>query len=367
MLICPSFFDGHFDGIGRVSSAFYESIVCLTGRQPFVLSSNENRMTCAPEVGRCYERVYGRMLIDAIVGRFEQSCLKTTPIVCTHLSLSPVARILGWRLRRPYRLFIHGIECWQALVKRSRWGLTGAAVILANSKYTQQTFLECNPWAASIPSRVVPLGVTACIATTGPRSLPSLGFRVIAVGRLTKDAIYDRYRASDDLYKGFKQLILAIGIVAKEYPLSRLTIVGDGDARPELEQWLATRPERALVDILGRLPDERLSEEYRKSDVFALPSEGEGFGIVFVEAMAHHLPCVCVAAGAVPEVVEDGVTGLVAQPRNIVDLAAKLSRLAADRAFCEQLGANASRRFQERYSVEKFQGRVLDVLKATSV
>jgi hypothetical protein len=106
-----------------------------------------------------------------------------------------------------------------------------------------------------------------------------------------------------------------------------------------------------------------LQELYATSDVFALASEGEGFGIAFAEAMAYGLPCVCVRAGAAPEVVQDGVTGLVAEPRNVEDLAAKLLRLASDHVFRARLGTYARRRFEERYSTKAFQARIIDAMQ----
>lgn len=370
MLICPSFYDGRFDGIGRVSGAFFDAMSEMTGCAPFVLSANDSADAVSRDGGRAFGRSYPRMILEAA---FSRSLVRRVsggplgvPLVCTHLGLSPVARLLAARGDRRYVVFLHGIECWKPLRWRARWGLKGAAKLLFNSLHTRSAFLSKNPWASEIPSEVIPLGVSVS-ELAGESNVPrggTPGFRILCVGRMTKAEYYEGFRDGTDLYKGFRQLILAVGKVAEELPGVRLDIVGDGDARPELESWLARIPEREFVQMHGRVSDERLRELYATSDVFALPSEGEGFGLVFVEAMAHGLPCVCVNASAAPEVVEDGVTGLVARPRDVSDLAAKLALLAQDRALLERLSANARRRFEESHTVEKFRGRIIRALEA---
>jgi len=369
MLICPSFFDGRLDGIGRVSGAFHQAMTRVNGHAPYVLSSNDSPGSCPADRGRCFGRRYTRMLLSMLALSVPSARMGAGPlsglIVCTHLGLSPVARLAAARRRQSYVVFIHGVEAWKALPRRSRWGLARARQLLFNSEFTRQRFLRFNPWAAPIPGLVVPLGLTLHPAgETGSRLDPprSADFTVLIVGRMSKAEYYENFRDPTDLYKGFKQLILAIGELAQQMPAVKLLLAGDGDARPELEQWVADRPERPLVSFLGRVSDERLERLYHAADVFALPSEGEGFGLVFVEAMAHGLPCVCVQAGAAPEVVRDGVTGLVARPRDVADLADKLLVLAKNSAIRLRLGEAARQCYSLHYTAEAFEGRIIAAL-----
>jgi glycosyltransferase involved in cell wall biosynthesis len=336
----------------------------LNGRAPFVLSSNDSPGACPVDAGQCYGRRYSKMLFSMITAG-----VPPLPpdglIVCTHLGLSPVARLAAARRGRPYVVFIHGVEAWKPLPPRSRWGLGRARQLLFNSEFTRQRFLCFNSWAAGIPSLVVPLGLTLQAAgginsrVDEPRS-PD--FTVLIVGRMSKAEYYENFRDPTDLYKGFKQLILAVGELSQQFPSVKLLLAGDGDARPELEHWVMGRPERSLVSFLGRVSDVELERLYRAVDVFALPSEGEGFGLVFVEAMAHGLPCVCVQAGAAPEVVRDGVTGLVARPRDVADLADKLMVLAKNSTIRGRLGGAARQRYSHYYTAEAFEGRIIQAL-----
>ncbi len=392
MLICPSFFDGRLDGIGRVSGAFHQAMTRMNGCAPFVVSSNDAPGACPPDSGRCFGRHYRRLLWEALFladerakagesRRAPASGQSARPIVCTHLGLSPAARLAAFSSGRPYVVFLHGIEAWRPLPWRSRWAVAGADRLLFNSDYTRNNFLRFNTWAAGLPATVVPLGMAlpeSRSASGGeaerlpvspdgsnrPASARGERFRILIVGRMTRAEHCEGFRDATDLYKGFKPLIMAVGLLARAVPGVRLRIAGDGDARADLEAWLAGRSEREFVDFLGRVSDERLEQLYREADVFALPSEEEGFGLVFVEAMAHGVPCVGVRAGATPEVVTDGETGLIAEPRDVADLADKLLVLARNPAIRTRLGAAARQTYADKFTAAAFEDRIIAALRA---
>ena len=129
---------------------------------------------------------------------------------------------------------------------------------------------------------------------------------------------------------------------------ARLRIVGTGPETPALGALVRELGLRDRVALLGHLPFESLVAEYRNADVFCLPSLQEGFGIVFLEAMAAGLPIVACRAAAVPEVVPDGECGLLVPPRDLTALASALDRLASDVAGHARLG-EAGRRRVARY------------------
>lgn len=155
---------------------------------------------------------------------------------------------------------------------------------------------------------------------------------VLCVGR--------QYRRKD-----IPTLLRAFERVATRLPEARLRIVGDG---PELRanRSLAARLKvEDRVSFAGSLASiDALDAEYRAARVFCLPSRQEGFGIVFLEAMAYGLPIAAATAGAVPEVAPDGVTSLLVPPGDAPALADALVRLLTDRSLAERLGrAGAAR------------------------
>jgi glycosyltransferase involved in cell wall biosynthesis len=98
--------------------------------------------------------------------------------------------------------------------------------------------------------------------------------------------------------------------------------------------------------------------------VFVLPSEGEGFGIVFLEAMRAARPCIA-AAGAAEEIVRDGVTGRVVVPRDASALTNALIELLNDPQRCDALGREGRRRLEQEYSITRYGERLMDALQQT--
>jgi len=125
---------------------------------------------------------------------------------------------------------------------------------------------------------------------------------------------------------------------------ARLRVVGTGPEEESLRRLAAELGLADRVTFLGHIPFERLSAEYKTADIFCLPSVQEGFGIVFLEAMAAGLPIVACRAAAVPEVVPDWGCGLLVPPRDVPALAFVLDRLAGSEEGRRRLGAAGRRR-----------------------
>ena len=173
---------------------------------------------------------------------------------------------------------------------------------------------------------------------------PRGGPVVLCVARM-----YPRKRLGD--------LLRAATILRARLPDVRVRIVGRG---PEWEAVSRLHVELGLDDgvaLLGDLSRERLAEEYVNASVFCLPSVQEGFGIAFLEAMAAELPVVACRIAAVPEVVLDGTTGLLVEPRAPAALAEAIERLVRGPELARRLGQEGRRRalgFSPRHVAERF-------------
>jgi glycosyltransferase involved in cell wall biosynthesis len=173
---------------------------------------------------------------------------------------------------------------------------------------------------------------------------PRGGPVVLCVARM-----YPRKRIGD--------LLLAADILRARVPGLQVRVVGRGPEWPALSRLHAELGLGDSVALLGDLTRERLAEEYVNATVFCLPSVQEGFGIVFLEAMAAELPVVACRVAAIPEVVQDGVTGLLTAPRSPGELAAAVERLIADPALARGMGREGRRRalaFTPRHVAERF-------------
>jgi len=139
--------------------------------------------------------------------------------------------------------------------------------------------------------------------------------------------------------KNTRTLITAFSRVTGQIPDARLRVVGGGPELPNLRRQALEAGLEDRVELLGPLPEmEDVRREYFRADCFCLPTLQEGFGIVFLEAMSAGLPVVAGRSSSVPEVVADGTTGLLVDPRDPVAIADALIALLTDRSLARRMG-----------------------------
>jgi phosphatidylinositol alpha-1,6-mannosyltransferase len=149
----------------------------------------------------------------------------------------------------------------------------------------------------------------------------------------------------EDRYKGFDVMIKAMPLVRARVPEARWVVVGEGSLRGELEAMAASLDVAECITFTGRLDDEARDEWLDRADVFAMPSRlppggrgGEGFGIVYLEAGAHRLPCVAGNVGGSVDAVADGETGLLVDPTDHMAVAGAITELLLDSGLRTRLG-----------------------------
>jgi glycosyltransferase involved in cell wall biosynthesis len=184
---------------------------------------------------------------------------------------------------------------------------------------------------------------------TAARRLARSGPVILCVARM-----YPRKRIVD--------LLEAAALLRRRIPDVSVRIVGKG---PEWESLMRLHGKLGLgetVALLGDVSREQLADEYVNADLFCLPSVQEGFGIAFLEAMAAGLPVVACRAAAIPEVVEDGVTGVLVAPRDPAALAAAMQDLLASPERRQGM-SEAGRRAVTRFVPERVAGRLLEAVR----
>lgn len=240
-------------------------------------------------------------------------------IVCGHLHLLPVARLAQrFHPQLRYCLVAHGIEAWRPYSLLERWALLGADRILCVSEFTRGQMLHFLPALAPERLVVVPNTLDPCFSagTRATAATIPAGPRILTVGRLS----------STDIPKGFDKLVEAMPAIRREHPAARLRVVGTGDDQPRLTALAHALGVADSVDFLGGVGDDVLHAEYAACDCFALPSRKEGFGLVYLEAMAHGKACIAARAGGAPEVINDAV-GVLVEYGDVPALAAAVSEL----------------------------------------
>lgn len=153
----------------------------------------------------------------------------------------------------------------------------------------------------------------------------------------------------DDRYKGIKTLISAARIVVKSVPNACFALIGAGKDFEELEAFVKLNGLQDAVYFLGE--KENLGGFYRSFDVFVLPSHAEGLGIAILEAMEASLPVVATNVGGIPDVVNDGETGLLVPANNPERLSEALLKVLTNSTFAQLLGAQGRTRVEKHFNI----------------
>jgi len=204
------------------------------------------------------------------------------------------------------------------------WNARRAARVVTTSRYSKTR--ACSAYGlAPAAVAVVPEGIDLAAWPRAPRR-PAGPPTILSVARQ-----YPR--------KNTRSLLEAMPRVRRAVPDARLRVVGAGPELPALQRLARRLGLESCVRFLGAVPDGRVRAEFARAHVFCLPSLQEGFGIVYLEAMAAGLPVVAGDRTAAAEVVAPRETGLLVPPRDPEALAGALVRLLEDPALRARMGA----------------------------
>ncbi len=275
--------------------------------------------------------------------------------------------LLGWAAQRarPARLVttFYGVELrWVKtampfLKPFLAWAARRSDRVVAISSYTADQLREL----ADVPIEVIPYTTSLPPAPAPARaaSPPGAPWTALSVGRLVER-------------KGVTHLVDAVRLLWARGRDIRLVVVGDGPERSRLEQQIREHGLDHRVELRGQVSAEALQQAYAAADAFVLPAivdrrgDTEGLGVVLLEAMNQRVPVVASRIGGIPDIVEDGVSGLLVPPGDAAALAAALERLAREPDLAARLGDAGYRRLRERFSWEAIVARWEAVYQAAA-
>lgn len=283
---------------------------------------------------------------------------KPKVIFAGHPNLAPISMMMK-AVSKDTRTIVgaHGVEVWQPLPVIRRRMLRHANIVVAPSADTARRLETAQGVSARRICRLPwPLDPEFAAFARNTNQLPRPdkfpeGRVVLSVGRW--DAA--------ERYKGADLLIRAIAKLSREFQELQLLLLGSGDDSPRLQQLAQTLNVGEKVHFFTEFSREYLAACYAAAEIFALPSTGEGFGLVFLEAMAFGKPVIGTNLGGIPDVVEDGREGLLVEP-SVAALSCALRKLLCDRAFCCELGARGKQRVEREFTFEKFQQRLQEIV-----
>lgn len=274
-------------------------------------------------------------------------------IFCGHLYTAPLAALLAKATGTPLWLQIHGIEAWQRPTRLQRWAVERARLVTAVSRHTRRLFLgwaNCSPEAV----KVLPNTVDERFSP-GPKP----------------DALLDRHQlrgrkvlltvsrlAASERYKGHDRVIRAVAELRNAHPDLVYVVAGDGDDRPRLEQLALELGLADHVRFIGYVPDSDLPGLYRAADVFVMPSTGEGFGIVFLQALASGIPAIGGDSDGSRDPLRDGLDGGLVYTSGPNNLSIAISTL---------LNAERQTGLSETFGRTNFQSLVSDISRTLAM
>ncbi len=257
------------------------------------------------------------------------------------LKLLPLVRARGARVA----LFLHGIEAWRRPSPATARLLRNVDLFLTNSDFTWARFLEFHPELTGSAHRTVHLGLGAPFAAELPT--PAEPPAALMIGRI----------ARSEGYKGHDAVIAAWSRVVDQIPGAKLRIIGPCDMRDELRN-------AQHAEILGEVSESDKEHYLAECRVMALPSRGEGFGLVYPEAMRMGRPCIVSTADAGREVVGDA--GMAVEPSDATQLTSALVRMLTAGAEWDAWSQSARARYESRYTEAHFRERLLNALAVLS-
>jgi glycosyltransferase involved in cell wall biosynthesis len=307
---------------------------------------------------------FGRAKIPFVLSALGHARNTARIVLAAHPYLALPASVM--KLRSPGLKTIvmsHGIEVWNRLPLIRRRALLYADYVLAPSSDTAQKLAEVQ----SVPGekiRKFPWPVNAGILRfadgSAKLSLPPAfpeGLIVLTVGRW----------AASERYKGADELIEAVAQLRDSIPNLQLVAVGGGDDLPRLRKLASNRGIADRVSFLEGLPREQIAACYARCDLFALPSTGEGFGLVFLEAMAFGKPVIGANSGGIPDLIENNVNGLLIPPCDHEQLVQALARLLDDPSLRARLGEHGAKLVRRNYNFDAFQRNLEQILEESGL
>jgi len=272
-------------------------------------------------------------------------------IICGHINLSPIAWIISCIFKIEYIVLTYGEDAWGIKSKFKLIALSYAHSIISMSHYTAQKIKEQVPQYKN-EIFVLPASIDTQLFRPDKRSdilskrYNLDGYKVLmTLGRLD-------YADRD---KGCDKVIISLPKVIEEIPKVKYLLVGEGDDIPRLLKLASNLGLQDNVIFTGFIQHNELCLYYNLCDVFVMPSKQEGFGIVFLEALACGKPVIAGNQDGSREALLDGRLGLLVDPEDIDEISEaiiKILKCEVDRRFLDENFLRQS--VMENFGVERF-------------
>jgi phosphatidyl-myo-inositol dimannoside synthase len=231
-------------------------------------------------------------------------------LICGHINLLPLATMVKRRLGVRMALLVYGIDVWSAPDWFERACMRAVDNVWTISAFTRD---KMNAWARLPEERYTLLPNAIHLDRYAPGPKPQYlvdryqlqGATVLLT--LARLPVKERYKGVDEVMKLLPSLLA-------QNPLLRYLIAGDGNDRSRLEEKARRLGVANSVIFAGLIDESEKADHYRVADAFVMPGRGEGFGFVFLEALASGIPAVGSLIDGSREALRDGLLGALVDP-----------------------------------------------------
>jgi phosphatidylinositol alpha-1,6-mannosyltransferase len=325
LALVPDAFGGH-GGIALYNRDFLKAlcshpavseVVALPRNAPHALEPLPEKLTYVIEAAG------GKLRYVKALLRLAFSWRRIDLIVCGHMNLLPLAFFLRLRFRAPILLEIYGIEAWRPTGRRMPDFLARRVqAVMSISDITKDKFSLWSGYAGPaifvLPNAIHP--ELYGMAGKNPSLLARYGLHgktvLMTLGRID----------AREKYKGFDEVLEALPALSSRMSDVAYLIVGGGTDHQRLVHKASELGVGERVVFAGMIPEAEKADHYRLADVYVMPSRGEGFGFVFLEAMACGVPVVASRVDGSREAVRDGELGGLVEPGNTTELIAAIEQ-----------------------------------------
>jgi phosphatidyl-myo-inositol dimannoside synthase len=277
-----------------------------------------------------------------------------TVVVFSHPTAAQLTLVFRlFRLHTRYAVLCHGVDVWAPMGRLKLRALQGAAFILAVSSDTARR-VTSNRGIEAGRVRLLPCAYLLEGNDDMPSPAPQAGrLKLLSVCRLAP---------GETTEKGLDLTLAAVRRLAPEFANLTYEIVGEGRDLRRLKAVVHDLGISERVSFAGFLDDRDLKAAYASCDVFVLPSCQEGFGLVFLEAMAAAKPVVAAAAGGVPDVVIPGTTGILIPAGDLDQLVIALRTLLLNPDLRAAYGKGGLAHLSRNFTFELLESRLDSVI-----
>jgi phosphatidyl-myo-inositol dimannoside synthase len=244
-------------------------------------------------------------------------------VIRGHISLA----IVGWLIKRLYKnkkviLVTHGIEVWQPLHGIKKLLIKNADLILTVSNFTRDKLIHVNGVNADRillfhntldPYFALPTGFTQSLSLRNRYGMQEKDFILFTLTRLS----------STEKYKGYDTVIRCIPQLISSIPALKYVIGGKWDEKEKqrIDELIRELKLESRVIFTGFIKESEINDHFQMSDLFIMPSQGEGFGIVFIEAMVCGLPVIAGNKDGSVDALQNGELGILIDPLSKEEIA----------------------------------------------